>query len=294
MWCLQPMGSFGHYDVREPHEKGMGISASEASYRMILVVCITVLSHAAFFLLAGLATSLNQELGFVAFGIVWIVWIIASYIAAPVAAIIGQKYALVLALFCMFIFNASNYYPTWYTLIPGAVFLAIGGGFFWALIFPYMAATAEERAAQSGDTAAHYTSRYFCIYYLAYGIAAVLGSLVSSAFLLPDQLATANGSFTGGGNETCSDGTQVISPASWAVYGLVSAAAGSGFLSFLLACALPKTAKDKLASPNSLLASTRLYLKSLTQLSLLLVMPMMMYAGFSFGAYFGLFSKVCV
>ena len=292
--CLQPRSSFGHYDIRKPRKKSKEISISEASCRMLLVVSITILSHAAFFVLAGLSTSLNQELGFVAFGLMWFCWIITCYLAAPVATIIGQKFSLVLSVFCMCIFFASNYYPTWYTLISGAVFMAIGGGFYWALIFPYMANTAEEYAAKAGGTVAYYTSQYFGIFYFAYGIAAVFGSVISSAFLLPDQLAAANGSFAGSGNQSCSNGTQVISPALWAVYGLVSVTTMFGILSFLLACVLPKTTKDKLNAPNTFLANVRLYLKSLTQLSLLLVIPIMVYGGFSFGVYFGTFTKVCV
>lgn len=261
---------------------------------MLLVVCITVLSHAAFFVLAGLSTSLNQELGFVAFGVMWFCWIITCCLAAPVATIIGQKYSLVLSVFCMCIFFASNYFPTWYTLIPGAVFMAIGGGLYWALIFPYMANTAEEYAAKTGGTVAYYTSQYFGIFYFAYGIAAVFGSVTSSAFLLPDQLAAANGSFAGSGNQSCSNGTQVISSALWAVYGLVSVTTMFGILSFLLACVLPKTSKDKVDASNTFMVNVRLYLKSLTQSSLLLVIPIMIYGGFSFGVYFGTFTKVCV
>ena len=294
MWCLQQLGSFGHYEVRKPHKKSKEISTSEASCRMLLVVCITILSHAAFFVIAGLSTSLNQELGFVAFGLMWFCWIITCCLATPVATIIGQKFSLVLSVFCMCIFFASNYYPTWYTLIPGAVFMAIGDGFYWALMFPYMANTAEEYAAKTGGTVAYYTSQYFGIFYFAYGIAAVFGSVISSAFLLPDQLAAANGSFVGSGNQSCSNGTQVISPALWAVYGLVSVTTMFGILSFLLACVLPKTTMDKVDAPNTFLVNARLYLKSLTQLSLLLVIPIMVYGGFSFGVYFGTFTKVCV
>ena len=291
---IQPFGSFGHYDVRETNTGNKEISTSEVSCRMLLVVCITLLSHAAFFVIAGLSTSLNEELGFVSFGVMWFCWVIASCLAAPVAAIIGQKYSLVLSVFCMCFFFASNYYPAWYTLIPGSVFMAIGGGLLWVLMFPYIANTAEEHAANTGGTADHYASQYFGMFYFAYGMAAVFGSIISSAFLLPDQLTTGNDSFTGGGNHSCSNDTQNISPSPWAVYGLLSMITVFGIISVLLACALPKTAKDKLVAPNACLVNVRLYLKSLIQLPLLLIIPVTVYEGFSFASYFGLFTKVCL
>ena len=291
---IQPFGSFGHYDVRETNTGNKEISTSEASCRMLLVVCITLLSHAAFFVIAGLSTTLNQELGFVSFGVMWFCWMVAACLAAPVAAIIGQKYSLVLSVFCMCFFFASNYYPAWYTLIPGSVFMAIGGGLLWVLMFSYIANTAEEYAANTGGTADHYASQYFGMFYFAYGMAAVFGSIISSAFLLPDQLTTGNDSFTGGRNHSCSNDTQNISPSPWAVYGLLSITTVFGIISVLLACALPKTAKDKLVAPNACLVNVRLYLKSLIQLPLLLVIPILIYVGFSSGTYFGLFTKVCL
>ena len=293
-WRIQPLSSFGHYDVRETNKGSKEISTSKASCRMLLVVCITLLSHSAFFVIAGLTTSLNQELGFVSFGLMWFCWFIISCLAAPVAAVIGQKYSLVLSIFCMCLFFASNYYPTWYTLIPGSIFMSVGGGLFWVLIFPYMANTADEYAAKTGGTADRYASQYCGIFYFAYGMAAVFGSITSSAFLLPDQLIAHNGSFTGGGNQSCSNDTQDISPAPWAVYSLLSVTTVFGILSFFLVCALPKTAKDRVVAPNAFLANARLYLKSLTQLSLLLITPCMIYIGFSFGSYFGVFTKVCL
>lgn len=81
-------------------------------------------------------------------------------------------------------FIAAQFYPRFYTLIPGGLFVGFGGGPLWAAKCTYLTVAAEAFTTIIGGRKRNdpvMVVRFFGLFFVFYQMAQVWGNLISSS-----------------------------------------------------------------------------------------------------------------
>nr|XP_026689819.1 protein unc-93 homolog A-like isoform X1 [Ciona intestinalis] len=142
----------------------------------------------------GLESSINIEggLGTTSVMIVFIVSSFSCIFLLPIVIdFLGPKFAIILGELGFVAYIASNFYPSWYTLIPAAVVHGITESGMWAGGSCYVTFLAKKqweketrRNEDSGRSQEALIYRYFGIYYSMLFCGELLGSGIDAAVLL--------------------------------------------------------------------------------------------------------------
>ena len=298
----------------------------------IHLICATLcmfLGHLSYFPLAGVFTSLNAEIGFVSFGTMWFTWCVTGvFVGPPLVSCMGPRFTAAIALSCYLTFVLANYYQSWPTLVIGGAMEGIGGGLAWPAFLTSATVSAEQVANTKKKPPEKYISIFNGAISLGYCAAALVGSAISSALLLPsqsslwDQIApplngevnstmrmanSTNGSYP----RSCVDSSDPFVVPLWAYYSLVTVAFVLTLVSILMSFGLGNDSFP-CASSNHFCHSTcynkeikctkvikrfiskhyrPIYL-TLFRCKYILVMLLSFSSGMSMGYYFGTFSRV--
>ena len=216
-----------------------GISRCEGYSRLIVGTTIHFLLHMPYFAMAGVLTSFNGLIGFVALGSMWLCWCVSQFVSSVTLKLIGMKCSFILTSILYTLFTLGNFYPTWLTLIGGSALMGVGGGIIWTAVLSYVTDAAKKMCLTTGKDARYVISRFHGIVHLGYCGSALIGSLISSAFLLPSQLlsiATFNSSNITELNETrfCDVETSFETTPEWATFGVLAVGLLSSITALLL------------------------------------------------------------
>ena len=152
-------------------------------YKNLAFICICFhLVNVAFLTLQALQSSFNRQLGYVALAVLYGFFLLSTIVATFLIRKFGPKYIISFACFCQCLYIATNYYPQYYTLVPGSV---IGGslGLLWISSAVYVTTIAIEVAQAREKRASKYISIFMGIFFMAYGASVPVGNAVSSAIL---------------------------------------------------------------------------------------------------------------
>lgn len=190
------------------------------AYRNVLGIGFSFLFVFTSFLgLQNLQSSINSDggLGLTSLAVLYVFFMLFGIVSPSVLSILGTKYSLVAGMLCFLLYTLSNFYPSWYTLVPASVIVGMGSALIWAAASSHIVEVAVIVAPKLKADKNHLISTFTGLFFLCFQIAQVPGNLASSLILFP----------YGGLNRTVSDSKEHNSSAT--DYCQQSTAAGQEF-----------------------------------------------------------------
>ncbi|XP_052170827.1 UNC93-like protein 3 isoform X2 [Diospyros lotus] len=92
----------------------------------------------------------EQDLGTISLGILYSSFMVFSLFASLVVRFLGSKNALVLGTTGYWFFIAANLKPTWYTMVPAALYEGFSASIIWVAEGTYLTSAARSHALDSG------------------------------------------------------------------------------------------------------------------------------------------------
>ncbi|XP_071093960.1 protein unc-93 homolog A-like [Haliotis cracherodii] len=178
-------------DDLETREETPGGESFWSSWRETLVVSASFLSaYTAYLALQSLQSSLNQEqgLGVVSLACLYGTVILSGILTPPFIRLVGPKWTLVIAWVCHCVYTASNFYPTWATLIPASILLGAIAGPMWTSQGLYITASGMRLSKISGEKLHAVLSKLNGVFFMCYECTQVTGNLISSLVLKQGSL----------------------------------------------------------------------------------------------------------
>uniref|UniRef100_A0A646QJF0 Protein unc-93 n=1 Tax=Hemiscolopendra marginata TaxID=943146 RepID=A0A646QJF0_9MYRI len=130
----------------------------------------------------------------------------AMFIPTLLTKKIGSKWSLVGSMILFNFFSAAHFYPTFETLIPGALLMGIGYGLIHPCSNSYVTQLAHSYANLNGVEISKVVHYFFGIFLFIVFMARIWGNLVSSLVLTPsDGEATFNASLRTCGGYYCNE-----------------------------------------------------------------------------------------
>lgn len=150
------------------------------------ISCAFMLQFTAFQGAANLQSSINAEggLGTLSLSTVFAALVISCiFVPSIMIKTLTVKWTLCVAMCCYIPYIAAQFYPTFYTLIPTAVILGIGGAPMWAAESTYITQAASVYAKLTDQPVDAIIVRFFGFFYFAWQMADTWGNLISSLVL---------------------------------------------------------------------------------------------------------------
>ena len=167
-----------------------------------------LLNGAAILGLVSLQSSINEKegLGLASLSVYFGSSSLIGFVTAGILTVFGTKFSLVIGFGCRVVIIVCNYYPTWYTLIPGAVLSGFGSTITWASMTAHVTGVAELIAPSFDKDRVYLVSKYTGIVFFFYYAATIPGNLASSLIFYPyNYNATEESELSNySGNETTS------------------------------------------------------------------------------------------
>ncbi|XP_028156751.1 UNC93-like protein [Ostrinia furnacalis] len=135
---------------------------------------------------ANLQSSINSQAGLGTASLTAVyAGLIFSTIFLPVMVIkwLGPKWAISLSFVTYMPYIAAQMYPSFWTLIPAALLLGLGGGPLWCSKCTYLSMIAEAHSKISNISAEALLTRYLGLFFMIYQMSQVWGNLISSLVL---------------------------------------------------------------------------------------------------------------
>ncbi|XP_069788247.1 protein unc-93 homolog A isoform X2 [Narcine bancroftii] len=105
----------------------------------------------------------------------------------------GCKWTIVMSMSCYVTFSIGNFHSSWYTLIPTAVILGLGGAPLWSAKCTYLTICGNQYAEKFNEVPANVINHYFGIFFLIFQSSSVWGNLMSSLIF---QYTSSEGNIT--------------------------------------------------------------------------------------------------
>ena len=129
----------------------------------------------------NLQTSISGEtLGLVSLTVVYIFFVLSTVVSSLLVKSIGTKYTFALASVCHSIYVACNFYPSYFTLLPGSVLLGLASGPLWTATTTYVADLATNYALHRSIPASNMISYFNGILYVFFFTSFISGNAISS------------------------------------------------------------------------------------------------------------------
>ena len=266
-----------------------------------------VVLFTAFIGLQNLQSSINSAggLGLATLSLLYAMFIAAGFVTPGFLKLLGTKYSLLFGFICHLIYTLTNYYPSWYTLVPGSILIGFASGPLWAAASTHLAEVAVMVAPSLGKKQDYLISKFTGVFFFFFQFSQVPGNLASSLILFPytedttiDSDVNLNVSNDSSEGEACN----ILTSQSFNVkflYILVSVYVGFIVTSIMLLLIFV----DRLPTSNSFFSTEKkleLYLKKpliellkvLKDVKMLLIAPMVVYNGMELAFAFGTFTEV--
>lgn len=129
----------------------------------------------------NLQTSISgQTLGLVSLTVVYVFFVLSTVISSLLVKSIGTKYTILLGCVCHSIYVACNFYPSYFTLLPGSVFLGLGSGPLWTATTAYIADLATNHAIHRNTPVSNMISYFNGIFFVLFFTSFISGNAISS------------------------------------------------------------------------------------------------------------------
>lgn len=146
----------------------------------------------------NLESSLNsdQNLGSVSLGVLYLSLTVCSVGAAYPVRWLGSKRGILLGLSGYWIYIMANIFPSWYTMIPAALFLGFTASLLWVAEGTYITCAAKSHAAQVKLSEESVIGKFNGEFWGLFACNQVVGNLLSLIILQSGKGASANSSET--------------------------------------------------------------------------------------------------
>ena len=272
-----------------------------------------VVLFTAFIGLQNLQSSINSAggLGLVTLSLLYAMFIAAGFVTPGFLKLFGTKYSLLFGFICHLIYTLANYYPSWYTLVPGSILIGFASAPIWAAASTHLAEVAVTVAPSLRKKQDYLISKFTGIFFFFFQFSQVPGNLASSLILFPyseesvDINSVTNSNVLSVNLTNFEDGEcNNLDSTSFDVkflYILVSVYVGF----IVTSIALLLIFVDRLPSNNRFFSTEKkfeLYLKNpliellkvLKDVKMLLIAPMVVFNGMELAFAFGSFTEVSV
>ena len=282
---------------------GDGKGALTIHLRVAALCLATFLLYAGYYLITSVMTSLNGNIGFIASACLWLTFVPSSLFVSPmVVKVLEWKISILVAFVTYLTFFSANFYPSWYTLVPAAAATGFNASFFWIGALSFLTIASRRMKDIKGVSFEHTLSHYQGVFFFSFYLSAVVGSLVSTLFLLSDQLLT-DRPHSNTSNTSCDIETSPSEVSTWAYYGFVATATCTTIGATIIVAIIPPMPGEtsvcitaKAVSCASVFQETKLSVKTFLRMiikpKVFLSLPMNIYAGLLQGFFLGIFSKV--
>ncbi|XP_061341469.1 UNC93-like protein 3 isoform X2 [Gastrolobium bilobum] len=143
----------------------------------------------------NLQSTLNteQDLGTTSLGILYLSFTFFSVIASLVVRVLGSKKALIIGTSGYWLYVAANLKPNWYTLVPASLYLGFCASIIWVGQGTYLTSTARSHATDynlhEGAVIGDFNGEFWAVYALHQFI----GNLITFALLSDGQEGSTKG-----------------------------------------------------------------------------------------------------
>ena len=231
-----------------------GTTGREVRNVVILSLSFTSV-FTAYLALQNLQSSLNQEegLGIISLSCLYAFIILSSMLAPTILKLVGIKVSLIVSWVSHCLYTISNFYPTFWTLIPTSVLLGLISGPMWTSQSVYISTNSYSLAERTGKDVHAVLSRMNGIFFTLYELTQITGNLISSLVLnqgndSENNTLTDNITAVCGPNDCplAANATKIEEPESKVVYILLSIFLVFDIIGLVLTVALiPPPAKSK-------------------------------------------------
>ena len=165
-------------------------SLKAKAYKNLLGVSVSYwIIFSAFLAVVGLQSSLNEQdgLGLASLCTLYTCFVFSGLFTSSVVRLFGTKYNLVMCYIVMLIYTLSNFYPHWYTLIPGSICLGLAFGPLWASLNVHITTVAIRFAPALNETPGYVVALFTGIHTFFYKMSYIPANLASSAILFSER-----------------------------------------------------------------------------------------------------------
>ncbi|XP_075978023.1 UNC93-like protein [Anticarsia gemmatalis] len=153
----------------------------------VAVVTVAFMLHfTAYSGAANLQSSINAEagLGTASLAAIYATFIFSNiFLTSAVIKWLGTKWTICVSFMIYMPYIASQFYPTFYTMIPAALVQGFGSGPLWCAKCTYLAVAAEAHSTLSNIPAGTLLVRFLGFFFMIYQTNQVWGNLISSLVL---------------------------------------------------------------------------------------------------------------
>ena len=144
--------------------------------------------------LLGLQSSLNDEegLGLATLAIASTTFLISGVFTSSFIRALGTKYASLAAYAMSFVYLISNFYPSWYTLVPGAICYGLALGPIFASVNIHATVTAIRYASDLREDVNDLIAFFNGIVTMFYKVAFLPGNLATTIILFSERANSGN------------------------------------------------------------------------------------------------------
>ena len=256
--------------------------------------------------LIALQSSINSKagLGLASSSIIYATLIISSFFGPGLVKLVGNKYSLIIGYCLLLGYTLSNYYSSWYTLVPGAILNGIGQSPMWIAVFGHPIAVVIKYSRALKESMAHGIALFTAVIAASIKLAQALGSLMSSVILINVEEGGQGSAFnqtntTISNNEECAELSGPPIEPGPIYYTLISVYVLFDMVGIIIAIVFldhmgteknylsPKQMCNEYLWKNSLVV-----VKTLLNWKYLLIMPLIILNGVMLGFITGTFPKV--
>ncbi|CAH1267949.1 UNC93A [Branchiostoma lanceolatum] len=168
---------------------------------LLVLASVFLVNFTSFRAIQNLQSTLNSEagLGVVSLSCVYASMVLSCLYAPLFIHKVGScKWTVVVCLFGHVLYTGSNFYPSWFTLIPSSILLGSISGPLWTAQITYLTSSAQEYAkvAQHGSPEGD-ISKFNGVFYFIFELAGLSGNLISSLVLSKGRQDIGKGEFCG-------------------------------------------------------------------------------------------------
>ena len=146
-----------------------------------------VMVFTAFVGLQNLQSSINSSdgLGLISLSVLYGVFVVIGPFTPIILRRFGTKYSLLIGFVCHLVYTLANFFPSWYTLIPGSILIGLASGPIWAAAGSHLAEIAITTAVTLDKDQSYLISKYTAVFFFVFQFSQLPGNIASSLILFP-------------------------------------------------------------------------------------------------------------
>lgn len=157
-------------------------------WRNLIAICLSFMFvFTAYQSMSNLQSSINEEdgLGVTSLSVLYAaIMVSCMFVPTWLISKLGCKWTIVCCQLCYSAYIGAQFYPTFGTLIPGAIILGLGAAPMWSAKCTYLTQVGNRYSQLSGEkTPEPCVSRFFGVFFMIFQTSSIWGNLISSLVL---------------------------------------------------------------------------------------------------------------